>query len=105
MIRRGDQGALVQWLASRLPSQDSDVAASQRTTSVAPNIRFDAELERRLRQFQQLQGLPADAMAGPLTQIALSAGSGGPLLAQVASGPLNENVSEPPRAPLVKENG
>ncbi|MGL5237834.1 MAG: peptidoglycan-binding protein, partial [Plesiomonas shigelloides] len=105
VIRRGDQGALVQWLASRLPPQDSDVSTSQSTTSVAPNIRFDAELEQRLRQFQQLQGLPADAMAGPLTQIALSAGSGGPLLAQVTSGPLNENVSEPPRVPLVKENG
>ncbi|MGL5629598.1 MAG: peptidoglycan-binding protein, partial [Plesiomonas shigelloides] len=105
VIRRGDQGALVQWLVSRLPPQDSNVSASQSTTSVAPNIRFDAELEQRLRQFQQLQGLPADAMAGPLTQIALSAGSGGPLLAQVTNGSLNENVSEPPRAPLVKENG
>ncbi|SPZ45515.1 Putative general secretion pathway protein A [Plesiomonas shigelloides] len=105
VIRRGDQGALVQWLASRLPPQDSDVAASQSTTSVAPNIRFDVELEQRLRQFQQLRGLPADAMAGPQTLIALSAGSGGPLLAQVASDPLNENVSEPPRVPLVKENG
>ncbi|MGL4625305.1 MAG: hypothetical protein ACRCVR_01700, partial [Plesiomonas shigelloides] len=60
---------------------------------------------QRLRQFQQQQGLPADAMAGPLTQIALSAGSGGPLLAQVTNGSLNENVSEPPRAPLMKENG
>lgn len=107
VIRRGDQGALVQWLASRLPPPDShsDVTASQSTTSVAPNIRFDAELEQRLRQFQQLQGLPADAMAGPLTQIALSAGNGGPLLAQVASDPLNENISEPPRARLVKESG
>ncbi|MGL5163537.1 MAG: peptidoglycan-binding domain-containing protein, partial [Plesiomonas shigelloides] len=107
VIRRGDQGALVQWLASRLPPQEShsDVAVRQSTAPLAQNIRFDVELERRLRQFQQLQGLPVDAMAGPLTQIALSAGNGGPLLAQVTNDSLNENVSEPPRVPLVKENG
>lgn len=107
VIRRGDQGALVQWLDGRLRPQDAngDLSQSQEGDTESHNMRFDAGLEQRLRHFQQQQGLPADAMAGPLTLIALSAGSGGPLLVQT----LRELPSAPPSQPhsvsVVKENG
>ncbi|MGL4269564.1 MAG: AAA family ATPase, partial [Plesiomonas sp.] len=81
IVRRGDQGALVQWLDQRLraaAAPNSNVASA---ATPAAATRFDAGLEQRVRSFQQQQGLPADAMAGPLTLIALTAGSGGPLLA------------------------
>jgi N-acetylmuramoyl-L-alanine amidase len=67
--RLGDEGDDVAALRSRLAEMgllDSDQAAD------GPSRRFDADLERAVRAFQQQRGLTADGLVGPGTRAALA---------------------------------
>ncbi|MFI0459423.1 MAG: peptidoglycan-binding protein, partial [Candidatus Thiodiazotropha endolucinida] len=67
LIGEGSSGNAVTWLRNRL----------QRVDGIEPPAiegldRFDAELEDRLKAFQQQQGLAADGVAGQQTMIYLN---------------------------------
>lgn len=63
-VRSGDQGPDVDWLAKRL-SQIYDLKKPQE------NQPLDADLRKRLTEFQTAQSLKADGVAGPKTFIRL----------------------------------
>lgn len=76
VLRQGDKGPAVAWLATRLtPSAGSATAPA---TAV-----FDAAMVERVRQLQRRFGIPDDGIAGPETLFALtSLDAAGPHLAQ-----------------------
>jgi general secretion pathway protein A len=78
VIRRGDQGAPVDWLARALP--DPTGIAGEGT----PAGVFDDLLEERVKRFQLRHNLLPDGIAGPKTLILLNGrlGTPGPRLTQ-----------------------
>jgi N-acetylmuramoyl-L-alanine amidase len=69
VLRLGDEGDVVAALRDRLAAMgllDQDVAAGGSAE------RFDADLERAVRAFQQQRGLTADGIVGPGTRAALA---------------------------------
>jgi general secretion pathway protein A len=75
-IKRGDAGAGVAWIKSRLAQLDDGEGEA------GPAF-FDAELEERVRKLQNAYGIRADGIVGPETLFALSAlDEGGPRLAR-----------------------
>jgi general secretion pathway protein A len=75
-FKRGDAGAGVAWVKSKLAALDGGIAES------GPAF-FDAELEDRVRKLQVAYGIKADGIVGPETLFALSAlDDSGPRLAR-----------------------
>jgi N-acetylmuramoyl-L-alanine amidase len=77
LLRLGDEGDHVATLRSRLAGMgllDSDDATPGPADSApdARSRRFDADLERAVRAFQQQRGLTADGIVGPGTRAALA---------------------------------
>ena len=66
IIGPGNNGEAVRWLRRRLA-----MAAGQPIPE-APSERFDAELGKQVRAFQQARGLLADGMAGEQTLVLLN---------------------------------
>ena len=67
LIRPGERGASVQWLASQLA-----VARGQAADTVKEAV-FDERLAREVKQFQLTQGLVPDGSVGPQTLMRLAA--------------------------------
>jgi general secretion pathway protein A len=72
VLRRGDRGEAVEWLARSLPG-----AAQSPQAETASGL-FDQRLEHRVKQFQVRHGLQPDGIAGPMTLILLNQSLGTP---------------------------
>ncbi len=73
VLRKGDKGPAVAWVAAHLPTQGEPASA----TDV-----FDARLSERVRRLQRSFGIPDDGVVGPETLFALtSLQTAGPHLA------------------------
>lgn len=76
VLRQGDKGPAVAWLAARL-------ALSAGKTTVPDTTIFDAGMVERVRRLQRRFGIPDDGIVGPETLFALtSQDAAGPHLAQ-----------------------
>jgi general secretion pathway protein A len=76
-LKRGDAGAAVAWLKTRLKSLDGGTAGAS-----GPAF-FDNDVEDRVRKLQTAYGIKADGIVGPETLFALSAlDDSGPRLAR-----------------------
>ncbi len=83
-LQRGDSGPGVEWVRVHLALAETQQLLSPDESAFDGS--FDAELERRLRRLQLRLGLVADGIAGPETQMALSAyASEGPRLERLES--------------------
>lgn len=69
LVRRGDSGTAVDWLWRQLALVDGEPAATS-------TVRFDEDLERRLKRFQISVGLRPDGIAGERTWIHLNSATG-----------------------------
>ena len=66
-VKRGDQGAAVDWLLTQLA-----VVEHSRMPSITENRGFDADIESRVKRFQISVGLVPDGVVGPQTWIHLN---------------------------------
>ncbi len=64
MLRKGDRGPDVIWLRQVLDPSDLEGGGA---SSPADPLRFDDELERRVKQFQTSRGIEADGVVGATT--------------------------------------
>lgn len=86
--RLQDQGEVVLWIRERLANALGEVltepVAIEEVGDVDPTLVFDAAVERRVRDVQEIHGLLADGIVGPETGFALSRyADGGPRLQSV----------------------
>jgi len=66
-VKRGDQGAAVDWLLTQLA-----VVEHSSMPSITENRGFDADIESRVKRFQISVGLVPDGVVGPQTWIHLN---------------------------------
>jgi len=86
--RLHDQGDIVLWIRERLANALGEAAVNptidDENVDVEPTLVFDAAVERRVRDVQEIHGLLADGIVGPETGFALSRyADGGPRLQSV----------------------